>query len=63
MMLAAAASSCVIQAMPTGESGGCRPPVPGHADHLFRRQGVRFFGDTGISGRRGPESSGAYLIE
>jgi len=55
-MLAAAASWCVIQAMPTGESAGCRPPVTGHADHLFRWHGVRFFGDTGISGRLGLDS-------
>jgi hypothetical protein len=27
---------CIIRAMPTGDSDGCRPPVPGHADHLFQ---------------------------
>ena len=45
------AVTCIIRAMPTGDSDGCRPPVPDHADHLFRWQGVRFFRDTGIGGR------------
>jgi len=54
---------CIIRAMPTSESDGCRPSVPGYADHLFRRHGVHFFGETGISGRHAPESLGAYLIE
>jgi hypothetical protein len=27
---------CIVRAMPTIDSDGCRPPVPGHADHLFR---------------------------
>jgi hypothetical protein len=35
---------CVIRAMPTGDSDGCRPPVPGHADHVFQSHGVHFSG-------------------
>ena len=28
--------SCVFRTMPTTDSGACRPPIPGHADHPFR---------------------------
>ncbi|MEW6233587.1 MAG: HepT-like ribonuclease domain-containing protein, partial [Chloroflexota bacterium] len=41
---------CIIRPMPTSDSDGCRPPIPGHADHLFRWHGVHFLGDTGIRG-------------
>ena len=47
---------CIIRAMSTGDSDECRPPVPGHADHLFQWHGVHFSGDTGISGRLGLDS-------
>ena len=33
---------CIIRAMPTIDSDGCRPPIPGHADHLFRRMASSF---------------------
>ena len=52
---------CVIRAMPTMDSDGCRPPVPGHADHLFRQYVVQFFRDTGIGGRLGLESVDGML--
>ena len=45
-----------FRAMPTRDSDGCRRPVPGHADQLFRRDGVQFFRDAGIVGRLGLES-------
>jgi hypothetical protein len=47
--------------MPTIDSDGCRPPVPGYADHLFRQQGVQFFRNTGIGGRLGLESVDGML--
>jgi hypothetical protein len=28
--------TCVIRAMPISDSGVCRSPIPGHADHYFR---------------------------
>jgi len=48
--------ACVIRAMPTTDSDGCRPPVPRHADHSFRWHGVHFWGDAGIGGRLGLDS-------
>jgi len=33
---------CIIRAMPTIDSDGCRPPIPGHADHQFRRMASSF---------------------
>jgi FMN phosphatase YigB (HAD superfamily) len=42
---------CIIRPMPTIDSDGCRPRVPGHADHSFRQHGVHFFPDAGIGGR------------
>ena len=38
------AVTCIIRAMPTGDSGGCRPPVPGHADHSFQWMASTFPG-------------------
>ncbi len=38
------AIECIIRVMSTGDSDRCRPPVLGHADHLFRRHDVHFFG-------------------
>jgi len=35
---------CVIRAMPTIDSDGCRPPIPKHADQLFRRMASSFPG-------------------
>ena len=52
---------CVIQAIPTIDSDGCRPPVPGRADHQFRRHGVHFFRDIGIGGRHRLDSVGGML--
>jgi hypothetical protein len=52
---------CIIRAMPTIDSDGCRPPVLGHAVHAFRWHGVQFFGDTGIGGRLGLESVDGML--
>lgn len=34
--------SCIIRAMPTIESDGCRPPVPSHAIQSFRRMASDF---------------------
>jgi hypothetical protein len=34
--LAPSVVSCVIRAMPISDSGVCRSPIPGHADHYFR---------------------------
>jgi hypothetical protein len=42
--------------MRTIDSDGCRPPIPGHADHLLRQRGGQFFRDTGIGGRLGLET-------
>jgi hypothetical protein len=36
--------SCIIRAMSTTDSDGCRPPVPSHADQLFRRMASDFSG-------------------
>jgi hypothetical protein len=47
--------------MLTIDSDGCRPPVPGHADHLFRQHGVQFFRNTGNGGRLGLESVDGML--
>jgi hypothetical protein len=52
---------CVIRPMSTVDSDGCRPLVPGHADQLFRRDGVQFFRNTGIVGRLGLESVDGML--
>jgi hypothetical protein len=52
---------CIIRPMPTIDSDGCRPPIPGHADHLFRQQGVQFFRNTGIGGRLSLESVDGML--
>jgi len=30
--------------MPTIDSDGCRPPIPSHADHLFRPMASSSFG-------------------
>jgi len=30
--------------MPTTDSDACRPPIPGHVDHVFRQHADRFFG-------------------
>jgi len=35
---------CIIRAMPTIDSDGCRPPIPKHADQLFRRMASSFSG-------------------
>ncbi len=37
-------SKCINRAMPTTDSDGCRPPVPGHADHLFRHRASSSWG-------------------
>jgi hypothetical protein len=55
------AMNCIIRAMPTMDSDGCRPPIPGHADHLFRQHGVQFFRNTGIGGRLELESADGML--
>jgi hypothetical protein len=55
------ADVCVIQAMPTIDSDGCRPPIPGRADHQFRRHGVHFFWHIGIGGRHRLDSVGGML--
>lgn len=47
--------------MPTIDSDGCRPPVLGHAVHLFQWHGVHFFGNAGIGGRLGSESVDGML--
>jgi hypothetical protein len=47
--------------MPTIDSDGCRPPIPGHADHLLRQHGVQFFRDTGIGGRLSLETVDGML--
>jgi hypothetical protein len=47
--------------MPTMDSDGCRPPIPGHADHLFRQHGVQFFRNTGNGDRLGLESADGML--
>jgi hypothetical protein len=60
-VLPALRDRCIIRPMPTIDSDGCRPPVPGHADQLFRRDGVQFFRDAGIVGRRGLESVDGML--
>ena len=52
---------CIIRAMPTIDSDGCRPPVPDHADHLFRSHGVQFFRGAGIGGRLGSDSVDGML--
>ena len=54
-------SECIIRAMPTKNSDGCRPPVLSHAGHLFRQHGVQFFRDTGIGGHLGSESVDGML--
>jgi urease beta subunit len=47
--------------MPTMDSDGCRPPIPGHADHLFQQHGVQFFRNTGNGDRLGLESADGML--
>jgi hypothetical protein len=37
-------SSCIIRAMPTTDSDGCRPPVPSDAVQSFRRMASDFSG-------------------
>jgi hypothetical protein len=49
-------SACIIRAMPTIDSDGCRPLVLDHAVHSFRWHDVQFFLDAGIGGRLGSES-------
>jgi hypothetical protein len=44
---------CIIWAMPTIDSDGCRPPVPTH--------GVQFFLEAGIGGRLASESVDGML--
>ena len=52
---------CIIRAMPTIDSDGCRPPVLSHADHPFRWDGVQFSRDAGIGGRLDSESVDGML--
>jgi hypothetical protein len=47
--------------MATIDSDGCRPAIPGHADHLLRQHGVQFFRSTGSGGRLGLESVDGML--
>jgi hypothetical protein len=62
---------CIIRAMPTIDSDGCRPPVPGYADHSFRQHGVPLFLEHrnrwspwfGSGGRLAPEFGKAKLIQ
>ena len=42
LLLPGRAESCIIRAMPTIDSDGCRPPIPEHADQLFRRMASSF---------------------
>jgi hypothetical protein len=56
-----AIGKCIIRAMPTIDSDGCRPPIPGHADHLFRQHDVQFFRNIGIGGRLELESVDGML--
>jgi hypothetical protein len=56
-----ASNKCIIRAMPTIDSDGCRPPIPGHADHRFRQHDVQFFRNTGIGGRLELESVDGML--
>jgi len=53
----------LIRAMPTGNSSGCRPPMPGHADHLSQWHGFHFswtpesvVASVWVSGRHASES-------
>jgi len=39
---AARKGSCIIRAMPTTDSGGCRPLVPKRVDQQFRRMASTF---------------------
>ena len=52
---------CIIRAMPTIDSDGCRPPVLSHVDHPFRWDGVQFSRDAGIGGRLDSESVDGML--
>jgi hypothetical protein len=42
---------CMFRSMPTIDSDGCRPLVPGHADHPFQRHVDHFSELIGIGGR------------
>jgi len=52
---------CIIRAIPTIDSDGCRPPIPGHADHLLRQHGVQFVRSSGIGGCLGSVSVDGML--
>ena len=54
-------NGCIIRAMPTIDSDGCRPSVLSHADHPFRWDGAQFFQDAGIGGRLDSESVDGML--
>jgi hypothetical protein len=48
--------NCMFRPMPTIDSDGCRPLVPGHADHPFQRHVDHFSELIGIGGRHRSDS-------